>query len=374
MFHPSRSLELDDIPLSAAGAEAAPAGRAATDPASAPAVARALLDYLQLRLGAGRLGFAEPPDEIPHGWETYVYRFCLHAPGSLPPAFARPLILRIYASPQGLPRARREFAVQRHLHRRGQPVPEPLLIEEDCGLFGGPFLLMEHVPGRTLLDGLRRDWTRVLAVAGQLAEQHLRLHRLPVDGFPVPPGPFLDRRLDELESLTGTHELDGLRPGLDWLHAGRPAAPASVAIVHLDFHPVNIMDPEGREPTLLDWSEADVGDPHADVATTILLIHSAPLQNAVLAERLIAPVTRWALIRRYLRVYRQHVSLHLPTLRYYLACAALRRLAVYGMWLHAGPQANGCKPSSIRHVEPGHVGILRECFRHWTGVGVRLDV
>jgi aminoglycoside phosphotransferase (APT) family kinase protein len=287
---------------------------------------------------------------------------------------ARPLILRIYPSRQGVPRARREFAVQRHLHQRGQAVPEPLLIEEDCGLFGGPFMLIEHIPGQTLLAGLRHDWTCVLSVARQLAELHLRLHRLPVGGFPAPPGPFLDRRLRELEALADKHGLDGLRRGLNWLHAHRPAAQGPAAIVHLDFHLVNIMDPEGRAPVVLDWSEADIADPHADVATTILLIHSAPLEKAALAERLIAPLTRWVLIHRYLRVYRLHFPLDLRTLRYYLAWAALRRLAVYGMWLHAGPQANGCKPSSIRHVESRHVGILRECFGHWTGVEARLDV
>jgi aminoglycoside phosphotransferase (APT) family kinase protein len=314
------------------------------------------------------------PLEIPHGWETYVYRFRLRATAVLPPAFARPLVLRIYASPEGVPRARREFAMQRHLHQRGHAVPEPLRFEADCDLFGGPFMLMERVPGKTLLDGLRHNWTRVLAVAGQLAEQQLRLHCLPVDGFPVPPGPFLDRRLGELEALVGTHGLDGLRRGLKWLHAHRPAARAPAVVVHLDFHPVNIMDPEGRAPVVLDWSEADVADPHADVATTILLLHAAPVEKAVLAERLIAPITRCVLIHRYLNLYRRRSPLDLRTLRYYLACAALRRLAVYGMWLHAGPQANGCKPSSLRHVEPGHVGTLREDFRHCTGVEAVLDL
>jgi aminoglycoside phosphotransferase (APT) family kinase protein len=331
-----------------------------------------LVDYLEPRLGVDSLRFAEPPAEVPHGWETYVYRFRLQAAGRLPASLARPLILRIYASPQGVPRARREFAVQRHLHLRGYGVPEPLLLEEDCTRFGGPFMLMECIPGETLLDGLRHDWTSVLKVARRLAEEHLCLHRLPVDGFPVPRERFLDRRIGELEALIGTYGLDGLCTGLEWLHAHRPAAPAAPTVVHLDFHLTNIMAPPGRDPVVLDWSEADVADPHADVAATVLLIHAAPVENVVLSERLIAPITRWALIRRYLRLYGRQRPLDVRTLRYYLACAALRRLGVYGMWLRAGPQANGCKPSSIRHLEPVHVGTLRECFRHWTAEEVEL--
>src|SRR5262249_47729438 len=68
------------------------------DPASAAAVSRALAAYLAPRLGAGELHFAEGPDEIVHGWETYVYRFRLRAEGALPGPFDRPLVLRVYAS------------------------------------------------------------------------------------------------------------------------------------------------------------------------------------------------------------------------------------------------------------------------------------
>jgi aminoglycoside phosphotransferase (APT) family kinase protein len=323
-------------------------------------------------LRVGELGFAEEPVEIPHGWETYIYRFRLRASGPLPAAFDRRLVVRIYASPEGVPRAQHEFACQHFVDKAGFPVPEPLLLGEDCGLFGGPFLVMECLPGGTLLDHLRRHNMHILRVAAQLADQHARLHAQPVGNFPVSPGPFPERRLDNLAEQARTYRLTGLTAGLDWLRAHRPGEPASPCILHLDFHPINLMVDNGLPVGVVDWSEADVGDRHADVATTVMLMYTTPVEGTNLRERLLTPVVRWFLIRHYLRVYACRLGLDRRTLRYYLAWATLRRLAVYGLWLRAGPQSTGCKPSSIRHLKPGHVKTLQECFRHWTGVEARV--
>jgi len=96
------------------------------------------------------------------------------------------------------------------------------------------------------------------------------------------------------------------------------------------------------------------------------------VENARLLDRLLDPAARWVLIRSYLAVYHRRLGLDRRRLRYYLAWAALRRLGVYGMWLRAGPQSNGCKPSSIRHLRTGHVEALQECFRRCTGVEARV--
>jgi aminoglycoside phosphotransferase (APT) family kinase protein len=351
----------------APGPELSPA-----NPASAAAVARALLGYLEPRLGAGELAFAEAPEEIPTGWETYIYRCRVRGRRPLPRPFDRRLVLRLYASPQGTPRARHEFAVQRALFRAGYPVPEPLLVEEDCGLLGGPFVIMEWLPGETLLDHLRGHSMHVLWVAAQLAEQQVRLHRLPTEDVPAPPGPFLERRLEELRDLVTTYGLDGLAAGLDWLRARRVAEPASPCVVHLDYHPINVLVRDDRPPGVVDWSEADVGDRHADVATTLLLMYTVPVTVTCLRERLLAPLARWVLIRNYLRVYGRRLRLDLRTLRYYLAWTALRRLAVAGMWLRGGPHCYGCKPSAVGHLKAVYLQRLQEVFRLCTGVPVHL--
>jgi aminoglycoside phosphotransferase (APT) family kinase protein len=336
-------------------------------PQGGPCVDTRLSAYLAARLGRS-VEFAEPPALVPGGWEAYIYRFRLRPAGGLPGRFARPLVLRLYAGSQGLPRARREFAAQGHAFRNGYPAPEPLLLEADSGFLGGPFLVMENVPGETLLDRLRGNWARILEVPGRLARSHARLHALPLDGLARGEDPFLTRQLEELRRRVRTFGLDGLAVGLRWLEVRRPPDPEEPRLLHLDFHPVNLIARDDGESVALDWSEADVGDNHADLATTLLLLRYAPVEGLYPHERLLAPLTRWLLARRYRVVYRRARPIDRGRLRYYLAWACLRRLTTYGMWLRAGPLSNGSKPGALGRVTPGHVRELAGCFARLSGI------
>jgi len=51
-----------------------------------------------------------------------------------------------------------------------------------------------------------------------------------------------------------------MAPGLEWLEANQPDPPSHLCIVHLDFHPLNLLVEEGEFRAVLDWSDADVGD------------------------------------------------------------------------------------------------------------------
>ncbi|HEX5269007.1 MAG TPA: phosphotransferase [Gemmataceae bacterium] len=339
-----------------------------------PCVDTRLSAYLAARLGRATVEFAEPPALVPDGWEAYIYRFRPRPVAGLPRRFDRPLVLRLYAGPHGLARARREFSAQCHVFRHGYPVPEPLLLEEDSDLLGGPFLVMEQVPGPTLLDRLRTNWTRILAVPAQLARLHARLHALPPDGLANGDGPFLGRQLDELRRTTRTYDLDGLTAGLRWLNDHRPPDPDSPCLLHLDFHPVNLIARADGEGAVLDWSEADVGDRHADLAMTTLMLRCAPVEGLAAHERLVAPLTRWLLARRYRVVYRRRAPFDRERLRYYFAWACLRRLATYGMWLRAGPLTNGSKPGALGRVTPRLVRELAGWFERASGIGVDLSV
>jgi len=207
-----------------------------------------------------------------------------------------------------------------------------------------------------------------------MAALHARLHTLPCTGFPAPPGPFLSRCLDEMRALIHDHELHGLIPGLNWLSAQRPAGPESLSILHLDFHPLNLVHGRGYSLAALDWTEADVGDLHADIATTLMLLDCCPVGAANYWERLAVPVGRRLLTGRYLRAYRRWVTLEERKLSYYRALAAFRRLCRYGQWLRVGPQITGCKPSSIQRLSRDHLGTLQNYFSKWTGIRITLTL
>jgi aminoglycoside phosphotransferase (APT) family kinase protein len=331
-----------------------------------------LLAYLRQRLRVSDLRYRQPLTPLLDGWETNTYRLHLESREPLPPAFARPLLLRAYTNRRGLPRLRHEFAVQRHLWPRGYPVAAPLLLEEDGPVLGGPFMLMEWVPGQTLLEFL---FTHPLAIWGypaRMAELQVCLNTLPVDDFPAPKGAHLARSLAELTAMVREGRFRGMEPGLDWLQAHQPARPASPCIIHLDFHPLNLLVADGGFRAVLDWSDADVGDYHADVAATLLLIDTAPVRLTTIWRWLMSIPGQGLLRRRYLRAYRRRLPIDDQKLRYYRAWAAFRRLAVWGRWLYLGPHVTGAKASTVAQLTPRRLGFLAGYFQKWSGVAISL--
>ena len=233
-------------------------------------------------------------------------------------------------------------------------------------------MIMEAAPGQTLLDLLLdRPW-RLWGGPAQMADLHARLHRLPPKDFPTSPGPFLQRHLTEMRVLIEEFQLQGLQPGLEWLENRRPNEPAIPSILHLDFHPVNLMFHQDRCSAVLDWPESDVGDRHADIASTIVLFKSTPMEMQTLWRRFAVLPGRGMLYRRYLRAYRRQLPLDRPTLAYYIAWAAGRRCALgeVAVPARAVPAAN--RPPCA-YLSADRVACLCRLFRKWSGVPVHLE-
>jgi aminoglycoside phosphotransferase (APT) family kinase protein len=365
-FASKRLLHATDLDISAQP------GRVVSDPASPAQVASALLAYLAQRLRMKNLRYAVPPCEFPDGWETYTYRFQLEQTTGLPPVFAQPLIVRIYGCPKGLPQARHEFHVQQYLSDLEYPVPQPVLLEECLEFFGGPFAIRAHVAGQTLLQQMQQhNWSFFPAPVWMVKAQ-ARLHRLPTAGLRVLPGEFLGRSLDLLAEQVDGYELDGMAPGLAWLVAHRPAPPVKPSIIHLDFHPINLIYAPNSPLVLLDWPQADVGDRHADVATSAMLMECVPAGSVTAQESMLMRIGRFLIVRWYLRTYRLLVGLDRNTLAYYRAWAAFRRLCLYGSWLRASPLVTAYKPSSLEYLSSHHIHTLLNYFRKWTDTRIRL--
>lgn len=337
----------------------------------APAVAMSLREYLRDQLGMRDASYARSPDAIPDGMEVYTFKLQLTG-RTLRPEYRTPLILRLYASANGLPNLRHEWAVQEHMSRLGFPVARPVHVEEDSDPLGGPFMLMKRLEGVPLLDSMYRHPWEIMVGPFQMGALHARLHALPTDGFPTPDRPFLERWLDTLHERIDAFDLPGLLPGLDWLRMHAPDEPESPSILHLDFHPINLLYGRMRITGVLDWPEADVGDRHADIATTLLLLETTDVDAPNPVMHALASPGRVFLRRFYLRAYGLKQRIDWNRITYYKAFAALRRLSRWGMWQRESPEVTGCKPVAMSLLADGGLAVLEQAFQKTTGVKVRL--
>jgi aminoglycoside phosphotransferase (APT) family kinase protein len=331
-----------------------------------------MLTYLRHQLGVTDLRYRQPLTILPDGWETRTYRFQLESARSLPTAFAEPLVLRVYGNREALPRLRHEFLVQEHLSWRGYPAPKPLLLEEGGWPMPGPFLVMQWIAGQSLLQYLLDHPMSIWSLPKDMAELQARLNQMPVQDFPAAARPHLPRSLQWLAQVVQECGFEVMVPGLDWLEAHQPPPPTAPCIVHLDFHPLNLLVDETGFRTVLDWSDADVGDYHADVASTLLLVDTAPIKLTRWRDWLASLPGKGIMRRRYLRKYRSCMPLDPERLRYYLAWAAFRRLAMWGRWLHLGPQGAGVKPTTASQLTPGRLRFLARYFEKHSGVAIGL--
>jgi aminoglycoside phosphotransferase (APT) family kinase protein len=280
------------------------------------------------------------------------------------------LILRLHASRRGEQRARHEYEIPRRLCELGFPVPRPLLLQSTPKIFDTPFLIMEEVEGPLLIQAaLRRPW-RLLFVAREMADTQVRLHTLSPDGFPGAKVPFLQSQFRNMLHLLKEHPMPGLAPGMKWLWANRPAEPETPSVIHLDFHPLNLIKRADGELSVLDWTYSEVGDLHADVATTLLLMECYTAPSINLIERLGIWIGRPLMCHWYLKAYCRRLHLDLYRLNYYRAWAALSRLISYQDARERGSEAIDRKPAFFDHLTPKLMSGLCSYFHRWTGVTV----
>ena len=127
-----------------------------------------------------------------------------------------------------------EAAVMAHARDHGYPCPRVHRAE-------GPDLVLDLVPGPTMLDDLLADLTpaKGAAFGATLGDLHDQLHRIP------------------------------------GLHAD--------TLLHLDLHPGNvILSPDG--PVVIDWTNAEDGDAGLDLAITwVTLVPFEPVAPDVVA-------------------------------------------------------------------------------------------
>ena len=183
------------------------------------------------------------------GWDTSIWRV-ERADG----AFA----LRLFRAEQ-VAVCRRETVAMRAAESAGLPVPR---IHAEGAWRGRPALLLSWCAGRPLGDELRtRPWL-IWRLGLAFGRMQARIHAVPA------PDP-LRQDPESWIRWSGPDEA-GLQARL------RGLAPRADALLHLDYHPLNVLADRVGNLTVLDWANARAGDPRADLARTLAILRLSP--------------------------------------------------------------------------------------------------
>lgn len=166
-----------------------------------------------------------------------------------------------------------EFNIAQAVVRSGVPAP---IAYEQIEVDGRHGIVYERIEGHTMLRELTAHPERLVELAELMADLHAQVHQRKANGLP------------------------NSRDGFAWLLAHAPLSDAQKSeivrraatlpdddrVCHGDFHPDNILiTPAG--PRVIDWNNANSGNPMADVAWTSLIMRQGeapPGSEAQIAE------------------------------------------------------------------------------------------
>jgi aminoglycoside phosphotransferase (APT) family kinase protein len=171
----------------------------------------------------------------------------------------------------------RELAAMQVARARGIPVPD---VRASGVWRERPVMLLSWLPGRPLAQELlARPW-RLWPLGAQFGRMQAAIHAVPV------PVAFAAAGAGWI-GLAGPEESE-----LQARLRGLPPRPAS--LLHLDYHPLNVLTDGRRITAVLDWTNARFGDPRADIARTSAILCWEPMpprrgaRLELLARRLLA--------------------------------------------------------------------------------------
>lgn len=237
--------------------------------------------------------------------------------------------------------ASHEYQLLLHCTALGMPVPKPCAFDAEAAA-----LVVEYLPGAPEFAPSNASDMLVL-MASQLA----RIHRVRACRDLA----FLERCADRT-----SRNLLHAPPRLDHT-LGEPRLRAALTrlwpwpqrhadtLLHGDYWPGNLLWKSDQLIAVLDWEEAALGDPLADLAVARLDIVWAFGEAAMHA---------------FTQSYREQVDLDWRNLAQWDLCAALRPMSNLARWAASYSQAPICRPDvTERTMQEGHRRFVAQAFR-----------
>ena len=133
-----------------------------------------------------------------------------------------------------------------------------------------PALLLSWIPGQTVAAALRAKPWRVWKLGVMCGAMHAMIHAVPAPAL-------LSQQPEEWIDWAALED-QSLRARL--VAAEKPRS----VLLHMDYHPLNIMVDGDTITGVLDWKIALAGDPRADAARTISLLQVATFEKVNMME------------------------------------------------------------------------------------------
>jgi aminoglycoside phosphotransferase (APT) family kinase protein len=231
-----------------------------------------------------------------------------------------------------------EFRLLQILQSAGLPAPAPYAPDSSGDISSEPCLVMEFIEGKT--EETPSDLTDYLH---QLALQLSRIHQVDASRFDLSflpkQGAFVDEILrNRPSSLKESWNEERIRDTLErawpWLQVNPDV------LLHGDYWPGNLLWKEGRLVAVIDWEDAAIGDPLADVANARLEILWAFGMEAM---------------HRFTDRYQSMMpSVDFTNLPYWDLYAALRPVSAISGW--------GLDPLRKRNMRERHQGFVAQAL------------
>jgi aminoglycoside phosphotransferase (APT) family kinase protein len=174
----------------------------------------------------------------------------------------QPYALRVFR-PEQRDVSKNEVTAMRFAAAGGIPVPE---IIREGEWQDRPVLLLSWIDGKTLTRQLLARPPLVWKLGKAFGQMQASMHQLPVsDAVDSISTQWIEWAGDEPELKVRLHELHSRRSNL----------------IHLDYHPLNVMTDDIGISGVLDWANAHIGDARADFARTYTILRVEPFNSRV---------------------------------------------------------------------------------------------
>jgi aminoglycoside phosphotransferase (APT) family kinase protein len=163
-----------------------------------------------------------------------------------------------------------EFELLQLLRSVGLAVPKPYYLDQSGEIFATPYVVIEYIEGGTILGP-----DNVPDLISQLVTQLYRIHQVDCSNLDVSFLPQHEKIVAKKLRKRPVKVDEALDEGRsrDALEAVWPLPQRNTSVLlHGDFWPGNILWQNGQLVAVIDWEDAALGDPLADVANSRLEI------------------------------------------------------------------------------------------------------